>query len=101
MLKKPWYIVMFEPFMKIINWLAASTDNSPNGPSGRKLTAITIMALIIHGHLKYVSKDNFYDVLIVYVVFVCVLLGIVTVEQIIKFLGDKQIKNETPKDPPL
>lgn len=93
-MKKPWYIAMFDPFMKIINWFIASTDNSPNGPSGRKLTAITIMALIIHGHLKYVSEKNFYDVLIVYVVFVCVLLGIVTVEQIIKFLGDKKAKNE-------
>jgi len=105
MLKNPWYIAMSQPFMKIISWFAASTDNSPNGPSGRKLTAVTIMALIIHGHLKYVDKTNFYDVLIIYVVFVCVLLGIVTVEQIIKlkikFFGDKQVKNETPKDPAL
>jgi hypothetical protein len=102
-MKKPWYIAMLDPFMKIINWFAASADNSPNGPSGRKFTAIAIMALIIHGHLKYVDKTNFYNVLIVYVVFVCVLLGIVTVEQIIKliirFFETKETKNETPKDP--
>lgn len=87
---KPWYIKVVTPLIKLFKWLSLSTDNSGEGPSGRKLTAITIMALIIHGHMKYVDKDNFYNVLIVYVVFVCVLLGIVTVEQIIKFLSNKQ-----------
>lgn len=92
--KKPWYSIVGSKVMQIVNWFASSVDNHTAGPSGRKLTAITIMALIIHGHLKYVDSKNFYDVLIVYVVFVSVLLGIVTIEQIIKFFGDK------PKDPP-
>lgn len=92
--KKPWYSIVGSKIMQIVNWFASSVDNHTAGPSGRKLTAITFMALIIHGHAKYVNKDNYYDVLITYEVVICLLLGIITVEQIIKFFGDK------PKDPP-
>lgn len=74
---------------KAFNWLASSADNHSSGASGRKLTAIVIVALIIHGHSNYVDKDNYYNVYVVDVIFVCVLLGIVTIEQIIKFLAAK------------
>jgi hypothetical protein len=91
---------IWAPIQKVINWFASSADNSKLGPSGRKLTAITFMALIIHGHLKYVDAKNYYNVLLTYEIMIAVLLGIVTVEQIIIFFGSKTKNNEPPKQEP-
>ena len=69
---------------KAFNWFTSSVDNNRTGASGRKLTAIVIVALMVHGHLHWVDNKNYYDIHFLDVVFVCVLLGIFTVEQVIK-----------------
>jgi hypothetical protein len=89
---------MKEKIGKAWNWFFSSLDNHSDGASGRKITAMVMVGLVCHGHLKYVDKSNFYNVLIVYVIFVCVLLGIVTIEQIIKMFAIKNgqtVKEET------
>jgi len=75
----------WENIKKGFRWIASSADNNTNGASGRKLTAITFMALIIWGQYKFVDTSMWHDVLITYEVCIMLLLGIVTVEQIIKF----------------
>lgn len=88
---------MLENIKKAFVWFASSVDNHTSGASGRKLTVITFMALIIHGHLNYVDKANFYNVLIVYVVMILLLLSIVTVDQIIKFKSGLTTTTTTEK----
>lgn len=89
MADKTRYQKFIEKVLYPIKWFTSSLDNHTNGMSGRKATAFVITALIIHGHLKYVSAANFYDVLIVYVIFILILLGIITIEQVIKFFAAK------------
>ncbi len=60
----------------------------------RKLTAWTIVIFAGHAHWNYVDKDNIVEVLIVDFLFIALLLGIVTMEQITKF---KEAKNQ-PKE---
>ncbi len=83
-----WETIKFK-VAKAFNWFFASIDNHKDGASGRKLTAIAIVALIIQGHQKYLTKENYYDILFLDVCFVCILLGIVTIEQIIKLFAAK------------
>lgn len=81
--------IIGEKIKQAFNWLASSADNHSNGASGRKLTSIVIVALMIHGHMNWVDHENYYDIHLLDVCFVCVLLGIVTIEQIIKLFAAK------------
>lgn len=81
------------------NWFFSSLDTHSNGMSGRKITAMTIVLLIIYGHLKYITPENYYNIDTTDKVFVCVLLGIVTIEQVIKlFNKDSQKNNNEPEN---
>jgi len=81
--------IFVEKVRQGFNWLSSSADNYSNGASGRKLTAIVIVALMIYGHMHWVDRDNYYDIHFLDVCFVCILLGIVTIEQIIKLFAVK------------
>lgn len=87
----------FATIKKIITWLASSVDNHSNGASGRKLTAIVVICLMIHGHRNYVTTENYYNFCVVYIIFVMVLLGMVTIDQLIKFLSSRGSSKEEPK----
>lgn len=68
----------------------ASLDNKrENGFSGRKLTALTTMALVVFIHLKYISKENAIEALMIDCGFILILLGIVTMQQITEFKNGK------------
>jgi ATP:corrinoid adenosyltransferase len=82
---------------KIGSGLFYSFDNKcDTGFDPRKLTAWTIVAMAGYAHLKYVDKDNIVEVLMVDFTFIALLLGIVTMEQVIKFRATKT--EEKPKE---
>ncbi len=80
----------------LFNKLVLSFENSPGGFSARKLTAFVTMVLIVYCHFKYVRPENVVEVIIIDCCFISLLLGIVTVEQIIKFKngGSAEPKNK-------
>lgn len=69
----------------MIKKLLNSLDNSSEGYSARKLTALTLTICIVYIHWKYVDLSIAIEAMIVDLVGVLVALGIVTAEQVIKF----------------
>ncbi len=89
---------MKEKLAKAWNWVFSSLDNHSDGMSGRKVTAMVIVGLIIQGHQHWITKENYYSIDSSDKIFVSVLLGIVTIEQIIKLFAIKNgqtVKEET------
>jgi multisubunit Na+/H+ antiporter MnhB subunit len=83
---------------EIFNYILASFDNSNDGASARKLTAFALMNCIAYLHIKHVDNNNSIYFHIVDLVGVGVLLGIITIEQIIKFKnGNKDNENNEIK----
>ena len=96
---------MKQKIIEIFNKLIGSLDTHPGGFSGRKMTALFIMVLAAKAHMEWLeyansSKDYslFTEVLIIDFAMVLLCLGIVTIEQIIKFKTEN--KNEKPTDSP-
>lgn len=83
----------------IITKLISSFDLTNNGFSGRKLTSFWLIVLITYGHWMYLDKDNFVQVLIIDLAAIGLLMGIVTVQQIIEFLGSKKNVANNPPTP--
>jgi hypothetical protein len=78
---------------RIIDNLIGSFDTvKENGFSARKLSAFALMICIAFVHLKWVNHDNVAEVLIIDLCGVLILLGLVTMEQVIKL---KNGSNET------
>jgi len=78
---------------KIINGLVGSFDTvKENGFSARKLSAFALMVCIAYVHFKWVNHENVAEVLIIDLCGVLILLGLVTMEQVLKL---KNGQNET------
>jgi hypothetical protein len=81
----------------LIKKLWASFENTPGGFSARKLSAFTavigVSVIITH---KYATSENLVEVLVVWLAFALLCLGIVTAEQIITFKNG-QNKNDAPQ----
>jgi hypothetical protein len=74
----------------IITNLFASFNNKEGGFSARKLTAFGLMVLITYTHYKYVDLSNAIEAILIDLAGVLIALGIITMEQVIKFKnGDK------------
>src|SRR5574343_1270810 len=69
---------------KHFNKLLASLDNSTDGYSARKLTALTLTICIVYIHWKYVDLTTAIDAMVVDLCGVLIALGIVTAEQLIR-----------------
>jgi hypothetical protein len=69
---------------EILTKLANSFDNTNDGFSARKLTAFTLVVCICWLHYKFVTPDNAVEYLIIDLLGVLILLGIITIEQVIK-----------------
>ncbi len=68
-------------------WDSFKTNN--NGLSGRKISAawgVSIAATYVT--YKHTTNENMLKVLIVWLVFSCVCLGLVTIPELIKFLAE-------------
>jgi hypothetical protein len=77
--------------------ILASFDNHQKGFSARKLSAFAMMWLIAYCH-HFVDASNMVDVLMIDCAFVLLLLGIITMQQVVEFKnGNKPNNNEQNK----
>jgi hypothetical protein len=74
--------------MKFLEYLKGSLDNHSIGASARKLTAFIIVVMIVVSDIMYLKEADFVEFnsyLIIHFISLFLLLGLVTVEQIIRF----------------
>jgi hypothetical protein len=83
-------------FKKIRDNVLDSFNTEKGGYSARKLTAFATVLCIIFIHVKYIETPNAIDALFYDMLFVLLMLGIVTFEQLYRF---KTGKAETPAKP--
>jgi hypothetical protein len=69
---------------EIFNKFVASFDNTNIGMSARKLTSFALVVCIGWLHYKFVTPLNAVEFLMIDLLGVLILLGIITIEQVIK-----------------
>jgi hypothetical protein len=76
----------------LIKKLWSSFDNSPGGFSARKLSAF-VAVVVVSAKISYqfTTAENLVEVLIVWLTFAAVCLGLVTGEQLIKLRNGKDV----------
>lgn len=77
----------------VLNLLRA-LDNRPGGFSARKLSAFVTMLCVIYLHIHYVDATVLVSVLFYDMLFILLLLGLITVDQLYKFKNGGN--NSTP-----
>lgn len=83
--------------MTFFKKLLASLDNTPAGYSGRKLSAMAGVLTAIYITIKLLPQEAQLHALYAWLTFSLLCLGIVTVEQIIKFRTGQTGTTETTK----
>jgi len=73
-------------------------DNRPGGFSGRKLTAFVTMMCVIYLHIHYVDQTVIVSVLVYDMLFILLLLGLITMDQLYKFKCGNNSTNK-PNEP--
>jgi hypothetical protein len=68
---------------ELLNSLIKSFENSPQGFSARKLSAFVLMTCVVYLHYRYVNTTVVVDIVLIDLCFVLLLLGIITVQNII------------------
>ena len=76
---------MKEHIKNILHHVHESFTNSKVGYSARKLTSFGFFALAIFIHAKYCNIHNAFDFLCVDLAMILLLLGIVTIQNLIEF----------------
>jgi hypothetical protein len=89
-------------FLKnIIKDLVRTFDTMPGGFSSRKLTAFVTMMAVVYLHIRYVDTENVVSVLVYDMLFILLLFGIVTFDQLYKFkTGGGITKTDPPAEEP-
>lgn len=80
---------MREKINKVLGHIHESFTNSKVGYSARKLTSFGFFALAVFIHAKYCNIHNAFDFLCVDVAMILLLLGIVTIQNLIEFKNGK------------
>jgi len=81
-----------------LSYLFGALDTKPNSASLRKLAAVWTMILVTIAHSKFVSTTTIDSILMIDYLFVAVLLGLVTAENIIFFIQNKKDTNNPVKN---
>lgn len=80
---------------KVLDWIFPFR-NTTEGSSARKLTAFALTLCVIYVHIKFVNHRNAVEVIIIDLLAILLLLGIVTIQNIIELkMGYKY--RDTPK----
>jgi hypothetical protein len=79
---------------KILKFFLSSFDNYTKGSSGRKLSAFAAVSTAVFLAYKHTDVTNLNSVLITLLVFALFCLGLVTADQLIKFMNSKNKKDE-------
>lgn len=82
--------------MSLWDKLVASFDNSSDGFSARKLSAFTAVVVALVATFRFVDSSVIINVLIVWLTFALLCMGIITAEQVLKFY--KREDNTQPHD---
>ena len=98
---------MWKYIKQTVKDLVSSFNTRPEGFSARKLTAFAILTMIIYLHFKFVTASNVVSVIEIDMIFIAILFGIVTVDQLLRFrrtsfnIDDvgKDTSTTTAKDP--
>jgi len=85
---------MKKHIQEVFHHIHRSFTNDKTGYSARKLSSFWFMCLVTFIHAKYCSPVTAYDFLVADCIMILLLLGIVTVQNIIEF------KNGGKSDPP-
>lgn len=83
--------------LTIIEKLMSSFDNHSMGFSARKLSAFIAVMVAIYSTVHYVDGTTIVNVLMVWLTFALMCLGIITAEQVLRFKG-QQPEPEKPKE---
>lgn len=75
----------------------------PEGFSSRKLTAFVTMLCVLYIHFKFVDTNNSVTVMVYDMLFILLLLGIVTLDQLYRFknLVSNNNSTQTPPTAPI
>lgn len=79
---------------KLAKFFLSSFDNYSEGSSGRKLSAFAAVSTAVFLAYKHTDVNNLNSVLITLLLFALFGLGLVTAEQLIKFMNAKNKKDE-------
>jgi asparagine N-glycosylation enzyme membrane subunit Stt3 len=86
---------MKSKIIEIIDNLLNSFKSNKSGWSARKLTSFVIVVFgVIYGHIKYIEKQNFIEVLSIDYLMILLLLGLVTFSQINELRNGKKEDKE-------
>jgi Ca2+/Na+ antiporter len=88
-------------FKNLINDSLNSLKTSPGGFSLRKITALIMLGCIVYIHYDYVDLDNSVDVVMYDMLFILLLFGIVTFDQLYKFKGNGKQEKPTEETKPI
>ena len=80
-----------------LSYLFGALDTKPNSASLRKLAAVWTMILVTIAHSKFVSTTTIDSILMIDYLFIAVLLGLITAENIIFFIQNKKDTNNSVK----
>lgn len=75
---------MKQTIIDFINGALYSFTNDKKGFSARKLTSFALMLCVGYIHLRFVDVNNSVEVLVIDLIFVALLLGIVTAQNLIE-----------------
>lgn len=89
-------LAIWNIFKSVFLYIFRALDTTSNSASLRKLTAVWILILATIAHYRYVSQTNIDYVILIDYTFTALLLGLVTVENILYFFGKR---NKTKKEP--
>jgi len=87
-------IVIFKAF----NYIFRALDTKPNSASLRKLIAVWTMILVTIVHSRFASATTIDSILMIDYLFIAVLLGLITAENIIFFIQNKKDSNNSVKN---
>lgn len=81
--------------MSLFQKLIASFDNTTEGFAARKLSAFAAVVAAIYFSYQNCTPENVVELVVTWLVFALLCLGLVTVQNIIDFKNGKSV--ETPK----
>jgi hypothetical protein len=83
---------------KIFNYIFHSFTNSPEGFSARKLAAFTAVITAVTVTFYFGADGYVTELVLIWLAFGLLCLGIITIQQIIDFKNGKTTVNETKKE---
>jgi hypothetical protein len=81
---KIWNIVK-----RIFLYIFGALDTKPDSASLRKVSAVWTMILVTIAHYKFANTTNIDSIIAIDYIFISVLLGLVTAENLLFFFGGK------------